>query len=218
MIRGTVDELVSGLLPKFPPPRHSAQKRSWCCVFLAVTTLPSARTKSAESRLSMVNPCARARYPRPPPSIGPAPVVDTATGGRNTVRVRQVVEFDPGGATTYACASSCWVDMNMTNRTQIDNETSLRDAETRCTVTDTTNGQLESASASSGRLAMTSATCSALTIASGCLSIIPLCTARAPSYSKSSRNNSCWNSGTCQFPLRPPDLLCRTLAARNWLR
>lgn len=31
---------------------------------------------------------------------------DNAAGGRKTVGVRRVVEIAPGGATTYACASS----------------------------------------------------------------------------------------------------------------
>ena len=47
--------------PKLPPPPRSAQNRSACELSLAVTNEPSARTTSAESRLSTVSPNRRDR-------------------------------------------------------------------------------------------------------------------------------------------------------------
>src|SRR2546425_811286 len=63
--------------PKLPPPPRSAQKRSGFALLLAVTNEPSARTTSAEIRLSSERPLPRVRYPMPPPSLSPAmPLVD----------------------------------------------------------------------------------------------------------------------------------------------
>src|SRR5919197_1382998 len=42
--------------PKLPPPPRSAQNRSGCSFSLAMTTLPSAVTTSADTRLSQDNP------------------------------------------------------------------------------------------------------------------------------------------------------------------
>src|SRR5262249_59108335 len=61
---------------KLPPPPRSAQNRSALFVSPAVTTLPSARTTSADNRLSMVRPYSRVRYPIPPPSVRPPTPVD----------------------------------------------------------------------------------------------------------------------------------------------
>jgi hypothetical protein len=47
--------------PKLPPPPRNAQNRSGWVVSSAVTKVPSARTTSAESRLSMVRPNRRVR-------------------------------------------------------------------------------------------------------------------------------------------------------------
>jgi len=47
--------------PKFPPPPRTAQNRSGFSLPLAVTKLPSARTMSTPSRLSIVRPPLRVR-------------------------------------------------------------------------------------------------------------------------------------------------------------
>ncbi len=68
--------------PKFPPPPRSAQNRSGSVSALAVTNRPSARTTSAEIRLSQESPYFRVRWPIPPPSVSPAiPVVEMIPPG-----------------------------------------------------------------------------------------------------------------------------------------
>ena len=68
--------------PKLPPPPRIAQKRSGFSFSLDVTKLPSASTMSAPSRLSMVRPKVRVRWPMPPPSVSPAtPVLLTVPLG-----------------------------------------------------------------------------------------------------------------------------------------
>ena len=63
--------------PKLPPPPRIAQKRSGFSSALARTRSPSASTISAASRLSIVSPHLRVRWPRPPPSVSPpTPVVE----------------------------------------------------------------------------------------------------------------------------------------------
>src|ERR671930_564949 len=63
-------------IPKLPPPPRMPQNRSSFSRSLARTTLPSARTTSAESRLSHVRPCLDEVQPRPPPVVKPPmPVV-----------------------------------------------------------------------------------------------------------------------------------------------
>jgi hypothetical protein len=47
--------------PKFPPPPRNAQNRSLWSFSLAVTNVPSARTTSADRRLSTVRPKRRDR-------------------------------------------------------------------------------------------------------------------------------------------------------------
>ena len=67
------------------PPRRSCRRRRAAPrtgrrsrPALAVTTLPSARTRSTESRLSRARACLPMSQPRPPPSVRPAmPVVET---------------------------------------------------------------------------------------------------------------------------------------------
>src|SRR5204862_6430928 len=68
--------------PKLPPPPRSAQKSSAFSSALALTCSPSASTTSAESRLSIVSPQPRVRYPIPPPSVSPpTPVVEMIPHG-----------------------------------------------------------------------------------------------------------------------------------------
>src|SRR6516165_1486541 len=68
--------------PKFPPPPRTAQNRSVFSSALATTKLPSASTISTESKLSMVNPYFRVRWPIPPPNVSPAtPVVEMMPEG-----------------------------------------------------------------------------------------------------------------------------------------
>src|SRR5262249_42321668 len=54
----------------------SAQNRSGLLRSSVVTALPSASTTSAETRLSIVRPYRRVRYPMPPPSVSPATPVE----------------------------------------------------------------------------------------------------------------------------------------------
>ena len=61
--------------PKFPPPPRIAQKRSAFSSSLARTKVPSASTTSAARTLSIERPCFRVRWPTPPPSRSPTPVV-----------------------------------------------------------------------------------------------------------------------------------------------
>ena len=64
--------------PKLPPPPRRPQNRSGFSSALARTTLPSAVTTSAESRLSHVTPYIRSSQPLPLPSARPpTPVSDT---------------------------------------------------------------------------------------------------------------------------------------------
>ena len=68
--------------PKFPPPPRIAQKSSGFSSALAVARSPSASTRSAESRLSIVSPQLRVRCPRPPPRVNPpTPVVEITPDG-----------------------------------------------------------------------------------------------------------------------------------------
>ena len=68
--------------PKFPPPPRMAQNRSGSCSASHCAIDPSASTSDAASRLSIVRPSARVRWPMPPPSVSPpTPVVPiTPTG------------------------------------------------------------------------------------------------------------------------------------------
>ena len=58
-------------MPKLPPPPLSPQNRSGFSSSLAVTTLPSAVTTSAETRLSQASPYDGDNHPMPPPSVSP---------------------------------------------------------------------------------------------------------------------------------------------------
>ena len=62
--------------PKLPPPPRIAQYRSGCSSAAARTRSPLASTISASSRLSIVSPHLRVRWPRPPPSVSPPTPVD----------------------------------------------------------------------------------------------------------------------------------------------
>ena len=80
--------------PKLPPPPRIAQKRSGFSSSFAVTTLPSASTTSAPSRLSIDRPSPRLRWPIPPPSVRPpTPVVEMIPpASARPMRVRRVVD------------------------------------------------------------------------------------------------------------------------------
>jgi hypothetical protein len=65
-------------MPKFPPPPRIPQNKSVFSVALAVSSLPSAVTMSADSRLSQENPYLRVNQPKPPPNVRPEiPVSET---------------------------------------------------------------------------------------------------------------------------------------------
>jgi hypothetical protein len=57
--------------PKLPPPPRSAQKSSGSLSALAVTSVPSASTTSADTRLSMASPTRGVSQPMPPPRVSP---------------------------------------------------------------------------------------------------------------------------------------------------
>src|SRR3712207_7505014 len=58
--------------PKLPPPPLMPQKRSAFSVSLAVRNLPSALTRSTDTRLSEDSPYLRLSQPIPPPKVSPA--------------------------------------------------------------------------------------------------------------------------------------------------
>src|SRR5207248_7970304 len=81
-LTGWARKVNSVTTPKLPPPPRSAQKSSAFSSALAVTFSPSASTTSAESRLSIVSPQPRVRYPIPPPCVSPpTPVVEMIPHG-----------------------------------------------------------------------------------------------------------------------------------------
>ena len=80
-------------MPKLPPPPRMAQNKSAFSFSEAVTISPLASTTWAESRLSIVSPCLRTRYPMPPPVTRPPTPTD---------RVSPVVKANPSGWATAA--------------------------------------------------------------------------------------------------------------------
>ena len=71
---------------------------------LAVTSAPSAVTRSTETRLSQASPYLRSIHPEPPPSVKPAtPVVDTRPPViGEPVLLRGAVELAPEDTRTNA--------------------------------------------------------------------------------------------------------------------
>ena len=175
-------------MPKLPPPPRSPQNRSGCSWSLAVRNRPSAVTTSADSRLSQVSPYLRCSQPMPPPSVSPAiPVVETAppvvaspnacVSRSNSPQVRPAWAWARPGA---------GVDPHALHRRQVDDD---------AVVADRLPGDVVPAAADRDRqvrarcrtasAASTSATPVQRAITAGRLSIMPLCTLRAVSYSGS---------------------------------
>src|SRR5208337_2481805 len=91
--------------PKFPPPPRSAQNRSGYSVSLAVVMWPSARTTSADSKLSQDRPRAR-QIPDP-------------AGGRQPMGGRGVVHYGPGGPAPDARRPPLRIDQHPVQRRQV---------------------------------------------------------------------------------------------------
>ena len=83
--------------PKLPEPPRRPQNRSGCSCADAVTSRPSAVTRSTESRLSIVRPYWRDSQPMPPPSVSPAmPVCEIwPPGTASPMRLRLAVDVAP---------------------------------------------------------------------------------------------------------------------------
>ena len=110
--------------PKLPPPPRTAQKRSAFSLALAVTNCPSASTMSTASRLSIVRPHCRVRWPMPPPSVRPpTPVVEMMPAG--TARPNAcvgMVDVAPQRAAAGEHGVLLRVDADVPHRRQIDDQ------------------------------------------------------------------------------------------------
>src|SRR4029450_3888470 len=79
-------------MPKFPPAPRTPQNRSLCSVALALSSSPSAVTRSTDSSWSIVRPYLRISHAMPPP------MVDTARPAQPAPRLsppRAVDRVDP---------------------------------------------------------------------------------------------------------------------------
>jgi hypothetical protein len=90
-------------IPKFPPAPRTPQNRSLFSVALALTSSPSAVTKSTDRSWSIVKPYLRINQPIPPPSVRPAsPVCVTTPAG--TASPKACVSRSSSPSRTPACA------------------------------------------------------------------------------------------------------------------
>ena len=110
--------------PKFPPPPRMAQNRSLFSSALAVTKLPSANTRSADSRLSMVNPYFARQVPETTAQREPADsrASDNSRRHGEPEGVRGVVHIAPTASAAHANRARTGVDMYVANRRQVDHQ------------------------------------------------------------------------------------------------
>ena len=122
--------------PKLPPPPRSAQNRSGCCVSLAVTTLPSASTTSASSRLSIVRPCLRVEVPGAAAEreSGDAGGRDDAEGNRQAEGVRGVIDVARRAAGIDAHGAVRGIHAHALHHRQVDDQAVVAAAEARAVV------------------------------------------------------------------------------------
>ena len=132
-------------MPKLPPPPRIAQKSSVFAVALAVTSSPEARRTSASSRLSMVRPCLRVRWPTPPPTARPAipvvPKMPVGTASPNAcVAWSRSARVQPGSTRTVL---SVWVYTDPAQPSEVDDETVINGREARAMVAAASNRDLQ---------------------------------------------------------------------------
>ena len=100
---------------------------------LARVVLPSASTTSTSSRLSIVSPCLRVRWPRPPPSVRPpTPVVEMIPLGvaspNSCVARSTSPQVQPPATRTVA---RCGIDVDPAHRREVEHDAVVAHAETR---------------------------------------------------------------------------------------
>src|SRR3954469_17305304 len=175
--------------PKLPPPPRIAQKSSGSRSASTATTEPSASTTVALTRLSIVSPYARVRWPIPPPSVRPpTPVVPMTPAGTaqpcSWVAASTWLSFAPPPTRTIrALASTSTVSIAERSRTS-PSSTLPSPAPLWPPPRTATRSPRSRAKAMA---AATSCSSTQYTIPAGCLSIIALYRARASSYPASSR-------------------------------
>ena len=112
------------MMPKLPPPR--TPRTDQFSFSLAVTSSPSAVTRSTESTLSTAAPYLRINQPIPPPRVSPETPVwltipPTVASPKSRVRGR----FAPQHARPGARRPGLWVDVNAFHRRHVDHEAAV---------------------------------------------------------------------------------------------
>ena len=94
---------------------------------LAVTSRPSAVTRSTEMRLSQASPKARSVHPEPPPSVRPAtPVLETqSSSGGQPVGLGGAVKLAPRHARPDPNASAVGVNVDALHRADVDDQAAV---------------------------------------------------------------------------------------------
>ena len=136
--------------PKFPPPPRSAQNRSLFSFALATTKRPSASTTSALSRLSMVKPSLRVRWPDAAAERQPA---DAGTGNnpggnRQAEGMRGMIHIAPDASAADAHGVRRRIHMHVLDAGKIDGQRIVGDAEAAGIVAAAANGDAQSAGSS----------------------------------------------------------------------
>ncbi len=131
--------------PKLPPPPRMAQSRSGLSVSEACSTVPSAVTTSAPTRLSADSPASRDSQPNPPPRVetgdpGPA---DEAAGDGQAVLLGGGVELAPGRPAAACGPAGVGVDAHRLHRRQVDHQTVFAQGEAGVVVTAAAHRHLE---------------------------------------------------------------------------
>src|SRR5271166_3235861 len=132
--------------PKFPPPPRSAQNRSGYSVSLAVVMWPSARTTSADSKLSQDRPRAR-QIPDPAAEgeAGDASGRHDAARGRQPMGGRGVVHYGPGGPAPDARRPPLRIDQHPVQRRQVGHDGAVAGAEPGDAVPSAPDGEVAAA-------------------------------------------------------------------------
>ena len=121
--------------PKLPPPPRIAHSRSAFSSSLARAKLPSARTTSAATMLSIDRPYFRVRWPTPPPSRRPTPVVQMiADRRREPESVRRMIDVGHHAAAADLRGARARIDARPAHRREVDHETVVHRSETRAVV------------------------------------------------------------------------------------
>src|SRR3954469_14325370 len=128
-------------MPKLPPPPRRAQNRSGLSVALACTSLASAVTTSAPTRLSAARPYLRINQPIPPPRVNPPTPVpegppaaaragEEPAGDREAEGLRLVVDMSPGRPALRRGAVGDGVDGDRVHGRQVDHDSVVDGGET----------------------------------------------------------------------------------------